>query len=66
MVAGFCFISTPLRVRLFKIKVNVDTKLKRGIAEQAALLHTLRRGWEMLKPVGAQLAQVVGKADYQE
>jgi hypothetical protein len=30
----------------------VDTKLKGDIAEQAAVLHALRRGWGVLKPVG--------------
>lgn len=42
--------------RLFKIKVNVDTKLKGDIAEQAGVLHALRRGWGVLKPVGDRLA----------
>jgi len=34
----------------------VDTKLKGDIAEQAAVLHALRRGWGVLKPVGDRLA----------
>ncbi len=35
---------------------QVDTKLKGDIAEQAAVLHALRRGWGVLKPVGDRLA----------
>jgi PD-(D/E)XK endonuclease len=34
----------------------VDTKLKGDIAEQAAVLHALKRGWGVLKPVGDRLA----------
>ena len=34
----------------------MDTKLKGDIAEQAAVLHALRRGWGVLKPVGDRLA----------
>jgi hypothetical protein len=34
---------------------NVDTKLKGDIAEQAAVLHALKRGWGVLKPVGDRL-----------
>lgn len=30
----------------------MDTKLKGDIAEQAAILHALKRGWGVLKPVG--------------
>jgi hypothetical protein len=33
----------------------VDTKLKGDIAEQAAILHALERGWGVLKPVGDRL-----------
>jgi hypothetical protein len=33
----------------------VDTKLKGDIAEQAAVLHALKRGWGVLKPVGDRL-----------
>jgi hypothetical protein len=33
----------------------VDTKLKGDIAEQAAILHALKRGWGVLKPVGDRL-----------
>lgn len=34
----------------------MDTKLKGDIAEQAAVLHALKRGWGVLKPVGDRLA----------
>ena len=37
------------------LKVNVDTKLKGDIAEQAAILHGLKRGWGVLRPVGDRL-----------
>ena len=30
----------------------MSTKLKGDIAEQAAVLHALKRGWEVLKPIG--------------
>jgi len=33
----------------------LDTKLKGDIAEQAAILHALKRGWGVLKPVGDRL-----------
>lgn len=33
----------------------MNTKLKGDIAEQAATLHALRRGWEVLTPVGDRL-----------
>ncbi|MBW4503507.1 MAG: endonuclease [Scytonema hyalinum WJT4-NPBG1] len=33
----------------------MDTKLKGDIAEQAAVLHALKRGWGVLKPVGDRL-----------
>ncbi len=33
----------------------MDTKLKGDIAEQAAILHALKRGWGVLKPVGDRL-----------
>jgi len=34
----------------------MDTKLKGDIAEQAAILQGLKRGWGVLKPVGDRLA----------
>jgi streptomycin 6-kinase len=34
----------------------MDTKLKGDIAEQAVVLHALKRGWRVLKPVGDRLA----------
>ncbi|NJP10162.1 MAG: endonuclease [Leptolyngbyaceae cyanobacterium RU_5_1] len=33
----------------------MDTKLKGDIAEQAAILHALKQGWGVLKPVGDRL-----------
>src|SRR6516164_5659589 len=33
----------------------MDTKLKGDIAEQAAILQALKRGWGVLKPVGDRL-----------
>jgi len=33
----------------------MDTKLKGDIAEQAAILQGLKRGWGVLKPVGDRL-----------
>jgi len=33
----------------------VDTKLKGDIAEQAAILQALKRGWGVLKPIGDRL-----------
>ena len=33
----------------------MDTKLRGDIAEQAAILHALKRGWGVLKPVGDRL-----------
>jgi PD-(D/E)XK endonuclease len=36
-------------------KAIVDTKIKGDIAEQAAVLHALKRGWGVLKPVGDRL-----------
>jgi hypothetical protein len=33
----------------------MDTKLKGDIAEQAVVLHALRRGWGVLRPVGDRL-----------
>jgi hypothetical protein len=35
--------------------INMDTKLRGDIAEQAAVLHALKRGWGVLKPVGDRL-----------
>lgn len=34
----------------------MSTKLKGDIAEQAAILHSLKRGWGVLKPIGDRLA----------
>jgi hypothetical protein len=34
----------------------MDTKLKGDIAEQAAILQGLKRGWGVLKPIGDRLA----------
>jgi PD-(D/E)XK endonuclease len=34
----------------------MDTKLRGDIAEQAAVLHALKRGWGVLKPFGDRLA----------
>ncbi len=34
----------------------MDTKLRGDIAEQAAVLHALKHGWGVLKPVGDRLA----------
>lgn len=34
----------------------MDTKLKGDIAEQAVILEALKRGWEVLTPVGDRLA----------
>lgn len=34
----------------------MDTKLKGDLAEQAAILHALKRGWGILKPVGDRLS----------
>lgn len=36
-------------------KINVDTKLKGDIAEQAAISQALKRGWGILKPIGDRL-----------
>ena len=36
-------------------KINMDTKLKGDIAEQAAILQALKRGWGVLKPIGDRL-----------
>jgi PD-(D/E)XK endonuclease len=33
----------------------MNTKLRGDIAEQAAILHALRRGWEVLRPIGDRL-----------
>ncbi|MGJ5628810.1 group I intron-associated PD-(D/E)XK endonuclease [Nostoc sp. CALU 1950] len=33
----------------------MDTKLRGDIAEQAAVIHALKRGWGVLKPVGDRL-----------
>jgi hypothetical protein len=34
----------------------MNTKLRGDIAEQAAILHAMKRGWEVLKPVGDRLS----------
>ncbi len=34
----------------------MSTKIKGDIAEQAAILHALKRGWGVLKPIGDRLA----------
>ena len=36
-------------------RINVSTKLKGDIAEQAAILHALKRGWGVLMPLGDRL-----------
>ncbi|NJL09332.1 MAG: hypothetical protein HC908_01285 [Calothrix sp. SM1_7_51] len=36
----------------------MDTKLKGDIAEQATILHALKRAWGVLKPVGDRLAYI--------
>lgn len=51
MLAGFYF----MLISSYSGQVNVDTKLKGDIAEQAAVLHALKRGWGVLKPVGDRL-----------
>ncbi|MGB8643964.1 MAG: group I intron-associated PD-(D/E)XK endonuclease [Anaerolineae bacterium] len=33
----------------------MDTKIKGDVAEQAAILHALERGWGVLKPIGDRL-----------
>ena len=43
-------LNPPLQSRVY-----MDTKLKGDIAEQAAVLHGLKRGWGVLKPVGDRL-----------
>lgn len=35
---------------------NMNTKLRGDIAEQAATLHALKRGWGVLRPVGDRLS----------
>ena len=35
--------------------INLSTKLKGDITEQAAILHALKRGWGVLKPIGDRL-----------
>jgi hypothetical protein len=34
----------------------LSTKLKGDITEQAAILHALKRGWGVLKPIGDRLS----------
>ena len=36
-------------------KTNMSTKLRGDIAEQAAILHALKHGWGVLRPVGDRL-----------
>ena len=36
--------------------ISLSTKLKGDIAEQAAILHALKRGWGVLKPIGDRLS----------
>src|SRR3990172_324112 len=36
-------------------RVSMSTKLKGDVTEQAAILHALKRGWGVLKPVGDRL-----------
>ena len=36
--------------------MNTDTKLKGDIAEQAAILQAMKRGWGALKPIGDRLS----------
>jgi hypothetical protein len=43
------------RFGLFVCYATMDTKLKGDIAEQAAVLHALKHGWGMLKPIGDRL-----------
>lgn len=42
-------------IRSYFVQLNVDTKLKGDIAEQAAVLYALKHGWGVLKPVGDRL-----------
>ncbi|MGL5921322.1 group I intron-associated PD-(D/E)XK endonuclease [Chroococcidiopsis sp.] len=35
--------------------IQMDTKLKGDIAEQAAVFHAVKRGWGVLKPIGDRL-----------
>ena len=51
MIAGLCSILSSS----YGNYVNMDTKIKGDIAEQAAVLHALKRGWGVLKPVGDRL-----------
>ena len=37
-------------------KINMSTKLKGDIAEQAAILQAMKRGWGVLKPIGDRLS----------
>jgi len=32
--------------------IQMNTKLKGDIAEQAAVFHAVKRGWGVLKPIG--------------
>jgi hypothetical protein len=40
---------------LASVDFQMDTKIRGDIAEQAAVLHALKRGWGVLKPVGDRL-----------
>jgi len=37
-------------------RISLSTKLKGDITEQAAILHALKRGWGVLKPIGDRLS----------
>lgn len=39
----------------YPVQAKVDTKVKGDIAEQAAVLHALKRGWGVLTPFGDRL-----------
>jgi hypothetical protein len=39
-----------------KFGPSMDTKLRGDIAEQAAILHALKRGWGVLRPIGDRLS----------
>jgi hypothetical protein len=36
--------------------ISLSTKLKGDITEQVAILHALKRGWGVLKPIGDRLS----------
>lgn len=35
--------------------LRMDTKLRGDIAEQASILHALKQGWGVLRPIGDRL-----------